>query len=85
MKESQHEIQGCFTSGGDVTSSLCSATHASGILLEDEVFPLAAFGRLMSGEFPGQPIITKGGLIGDEKAIYKCIKYFNTQHSRKKL
>ena len=85
MKESHHEIQGCFTSGGDVTSSLCSATHSSGILLEDEVFPLAAFGRLMSGEFPGQPIITKGGLIGDEKAIYKCIKYFNTQHSREKL
>lgn len=82
MKETKHDIQGCFTSGGDVTASLCSVTNSSGILLEDEVFPLAAFGRLMGGDFPEQPIITKGGLIGDEKAIYKCIKYFNTQHSR---
>lgn len=85
MKETDHDIQGCFTSGGDVTSSLCSVTEASGILLEDEVFPLAAFGRLMNGEFPDQPVITKGGLIGDEKAIYKCIKYFNTQHFRKSI
>lgn len=82
MKETNHEIQGCFTSGGDVTASLCSVTNASGIKLEDEVFPLAAFGRLMGGEFPEQSIITKGGLIGDEKAIYKCVKYFHTQHSR---
>ena len=85
MKITKHDIQGCFTSGGDVTASLCSATNSSGILLEDEVFPLAAFGRLMGGDFPEQPIITKGGLIGDEKAIYKCIKYFNTQHSRKTI
>lgn len=81
MQQTTHQIQGCFTSGGDVTASLCAVTNALGIELEEEVFPLAAFGRLMGGEFSGQPIITKGGLIGHEKAIYECVKYLRTQHS----
>lgn len=80
MQQTHHIIQGCFTSGGDVTASLCAVTNAAGIELEEEVFPLAAFGKLMGGEFSGQPIITKGGLIGNEKAIYNCVKYLRTLH-----
>jgi|SRR5690625_1742988 len=83
MKQTNHEVQGCFTSGGDVTASLCAVTSATGIKLEKEVFPLAAYGRLMGGEFSGQSIITKGGLIGNEKAIYDSVKYLKTQHSIK--
>lgn len=84
MQQTHHNIQGCFTSGGDVTASLCAVTNAAGIELEEEVFPLAAFGKLMGGEFAGQPIITKGGLIGNEKAIYNCVKYLRALHVIKK-
>jgi uncharacterized protein YgbK (DUF1537 family) len=83
MEATHYEIQGCYTSGGDVTASLCAVTNATGIKLADEVFPLTAFGTLMGGDFADQPIITKGGLIGDDKAIYACVKYLRAQHSKK--
>lgn len=81
MEETSYSIQGCFTSGGDVTASLVSVTHASGIGLEDEVLPLAAYGTLIGGLFPGLPIMTKGGMIGDKKAIYTSVKYLRTKRS----
>lgn len=72
-------IAGCFSSGGDVTASLCSVTRASGIELIDEVLPLAAYGKLIGGHFDGISIVTKGGMVGDKKAIYECVKFLQTK------
>ncbi len=36
VQESKFEIGGCFSSGGDVTASLCSISRAEGIQLMDE-------------------------------------------------
>src|SRR5699024_10951001 len=80
MQQTHHIIQGCFTSGGDVTASLCAVTNAAGIELEEEVFPLAAFGKLMGGEFSRNHIIIKVGINGNEKEIYDCVKYLRTLH-----
>lgn len=79
IKEANYPIQGCFTSGGDVTASLCAMTDASGIKLLDEVFPLVAYGKLMDGYYPDLPIVTKGGMIGDRRAIYDCVKFLRTK------
>ncbi|ADU31417.1 four-carbon acid sugar kinase family protein [Evansella cellulosilytica] len=68
-------FKGVFTSGGDVTASLCSISSASGIELIDEVLPLAAYGRLIEGTFNKMPIVTKGGLVGDETALLQCIHF----------
>ncbi|MBE6183527.1 MAG: four-carbon acid sugar kinase family protein [Bacillus sp. (in: Bacteria)] len=73
--QSSHDIGGCFSSGGDVTASLCSVGMAEGIRLEDEVLPLVAYGQFIGGYFAGIPLITKGGMVGDRQAIYKCVKY----------
>src|SRR5699024_1548168 len=62
MENTDYTIQGCFTSGGDVTASLVAVNLASGIELEDEVLPLAAYGTMIGGHFPGLPIVTKGGM-----------------------
>ncbi|WP_054706144.1 four-carbon acid sugar kinase family protein [Bacillus sp. JCM 19041] len=70
---------GCFTSGGDVTASVCALGRANGIALKDEVMPLAAYGTFDGGYFDGLPVVTKGGLIGDKKAIYECVKFIETK------
>lgn len=79
IQESQYEIGGCFTSGGDVTSSLCSIGRAEGIKLYDEILPLVAYGKLMGGYLDGIPLVTKGGTAGDKKAMYTCVKYLESK------
>jgi uncharacterized protein YgbK (DUF1537 family) len=75
IQKSPYEIGGCFTSGGDVTASVCALGRAEGIRLEAEVLPLVAYGHLIGGHLDGIPIITKGGLAGDVKAIYASVQY----------
>lgn len=75
IQKSGYEIGGCFTSGGDVTASLCALSRAEGIKLEVEVLPLVAYGQLIGGYLDGIPLVTKGGLAGDKKAIYTSVQY----------
>lgn len=75
IKQCENTIKGCFTSGGDVTASLVSITASIGIELKNEISPLIAYGTLIGGCFSGLPIITKGGMIGNEQAIYTSVKY----------
>lgn len=84
IQGSETAISGCFTSGGDVTASICAASRAHGIQLMDEVFPLAAYGRFAGGYLDGMPVITKGGLIGGADAITVCIRYLFKQLSKSK-
>ncbi|MGR3207870.1 four-carbon acid sugar kinase family protein [Bacillus glycinifermentans] len=75
IQNSRFDIGGCFTSGGDVTASLCSISRAEGIQLIDEILPLVAYGKFIGGYLDGIPIVTKGGTAGDTKAIYTSVKY----------
>ena len=68
-------FKGLYTSGGDVTVSVCERFHTAGLSLMDEVLPLAAYGQFLKGEFEGVHIITKGGSQGNSGAINKCITY----------
>ncbi|MFY4776572.1 four-carbon acid sugar kinase family protein [Metabacillus sp. RGM 3146] len=77
-------VSGCFTSGGDVTASFCAVSYAAGIQLEDEVFPLAAYGRFIGGHLPNLPVVTKGGMIGDIKAIYRCVRFLQMKNTNLK-
>lgn len=71
---SGHSFQGIVTTGGDVTLAVCAALGAHGIALEREVLPLAARGSLLGGRWEGLPIATKGGLVGDNSALYQCCR-----------
>lgn len=77
--QSDNAISGCFFSGGDVTAAFCQEVKAKGIKLVSEVMPLVAYGHLYGGNFEGLPIITKGGMVGDQQAIYECTKYLSTK------
>lgn len=68
-------IKGLFCSGGDITVAISKAAGAFGISLVNEIIPLVAFGFLIGGEYENLPIVTKGGLVGDEKAIETCVHF----------
>lgn len=77
-------IGGLFTSGGDVTVAVCDALQSICIEVKDEILPLAVYGRLHKGNFDHRPIVTKGGLIGDDSAISKCVEYLLIKLSNEK-
>lgn len=75
LNGSNNRIKGCIFSGGDVTASFCRVAEADGIHLVEEVMPLIAHGKLLGRYYNGLHIITKGGLVGDETALYNCAKF----------
>lgn len=56
-----------------MTAAVLSALEADGLDVEAEVQPLVVTGRLCGGPWHGLPIVTKGGLIGDDRAILDSI------------
>lgn len=84
MEQTTHTIGGCFSSGGDVTASLCAIGRAEGIRLKSEIVPLVAFGEFIGGYFDGIPLVTKGGMVGDEKAMHTIIKYLQANRMNQK-
>lgn len=70
---SDRRLGGLFTCGGEVTAAVLSALEADGLDVEAEVQPLVVTGRLCGGPWHGLPIVTKGGLIGDDRAILDSI------------
>jgi len=75
IRQRKDEVGGLYTSGGDVTAAVCKQLKASGIEVKSEVLPLAVYGSLIDGPHKGLAIVTKGGLVGGEYAISKCIEY----------
>ena len=70
-----HNFQGIYSSGGDITVAVCRRFRTAGICLLDEVLPLAAYGQFLKGDFDGVHIITKGGMVGEQDAANRCITY----------
>ncbi|WP_181350848.1 four-carbon acid sugar kinase family protein [Thalassobacillus sp. CUG 92003] len=86
LRQANGQIGGCFFSGGDVTASFCERAEAEGIVLLDEVMPLAAYGEIMGGEFDGLSLVTKGGLVGDKRAIYDSVQFLRKKiHNNRRV
>lgn len=68
-------VGGLYLTGGDVVAGLIAALDADGLEIEEEVLPLAVAGRLVGGPHAGLPVVTKGGLIGDEAAAVACLEH----------
>jgi D-threonate/D-erythronate kinase len=81
LEISSSAIGGLYTSGGDVTVEVMNKLGVNGIELKDEVIPLAVYGKFIGGKYPGMPVVTKGGLIGDSNTLVKCIDYLSTKVS----
>lgn len=72
IKETK-KFQGIYSSGGDITIALLEKLKAIGVEIREEVIPLAAYGRIIGGEFKNLKLVTKGGMVGDETTIKKCL------------
>lgn len=68
-------IDGLYTTGGDITAAVLTALRARGIEVEDQVLPLAVSGTIVGGSRAGTPIVTKGGLIGDDDGALICVNH----------
>lgn len=66
-------VDGLFTTGGDVTAAVLRELGGQGIEVEGEVVPLAVAGEIVSGPWAGLPMVTKGGLIGDDQTTIECL------------
>ncbi|MGO1527762.1 MAG: nucleotide-binding domain containing protein, partial [Senegalia sp. (in: firmicutes)] len=81
MDKTENKIGGLYTSGGDVTVAVSHVLSAVGIEVKDEILPLAVYGRIIEGKYPNTPIVTKGGLVGEEDALIRCVDYLHTKIS----
>lgn len=72
LKETE-KFEGVYSSGGDITIALLEKLKAIGVEIREEVIPLTAYGRIIGGEFPNLKLVSKGGMVGDEKTIKLCL------------
>lgn len=72
LKETE-KFEGVYSSGGDITIALLEKLKAIGVEIREEIIPLAAYGRIIGGNFPNLKLVSKGGMVGDEKTIKLCL------------
>ncbi len=64
---------GLYLTGGDVTSTLLDELDVHAFDVAGEVIPMAVYGSLSGGPLDGTPVVTKGGLVGDEMTALECL------------
>lgn len=81
LQKKELRLGGLYTSGGEVTVAVARRLSASGFSVRGEVLPLAVYGRLIGGQYPDLPMVTKGGFVGDSESIVQCVNYLFTKIS----
>lgn len=75
----QDEIGCVYLCGGDTASDFLDEIRVCAIDIEEEVLPLAVYGRAIrvdqSASEKGFQVLTKGGMIGSESAVYEMLAY----------
>jgi uncharacterized protein YgbK (DUF1537 family) len=61
--------------GGDIAVATCRSLGADGILLGGEVEAGVPWGRLLGGEHPNLPVITKAGGFGGPEVFRTAIRF----------
>lgn len=68
-----------YTSGGDVTQEFFNTISSDAFEVLNEVMPLTVHGKVKGGIYDGLNLITKGGLIGEEKSLVEIISYLENE------
>ena len=74
------EVAGVFACGGEVAAALLEALEVHSLEIEGEVQPLVVTGRVRGGRWDRLPVITKGGMVGDDRAITASIGRLHQMH-----
>ncbi len=77
---SERPVAGLLASGGEVAAAVLDALEARGLDVVTEVQPLVVAGRVIGGPWDRLPIVTKGGLVGDDNAIAASIGHLHGMH-----
>ena len=77
-----HAPAGLVVTGGQTAVALCRALGISSIAVTGEALPYAATGVVRDGPWAGLPLVTKGGLIGDESALTRCVSHILDRRGR---
>jgi uncharacterized protein YgbK (DUF1537 family) len=67
--------RGVIASGGHLASVLVDALEAQRLSVAGEVRPLCARGALAGGPWSGLPIVTKGGLVGEDATLVELVDH----------
>lgn len=67
--------------GGDIAVATCRALRADGIILGGEVQPGVPWGRLVGGEHPNLPVVTKAGGFGTPDVFPAVIRFLRRPRS----
>lgn len=68
-------VDGLYLTGGDLAAACLAELAADGLDVADEVVPLAVAGNLVGGPWSGLPVVTKGGLVGDDETATACLAF----------
>ena len=68
-------VDGLYLTGGDIAAACLAELAADGLDVADEVVPLAVAGSLVGGPWSGLPVVTKGGLVGDDDTAVACLAF----------
>lgn len=74
-EELTHGYGGAYTSGGDITLSVCRALGCEYIQVQEEIIPLAVGGVLYTPELGNLAVATKGGMVGGKTDAAFCMEY----------
>lgn len=74
------EVAGVFACGGEVAAALLEALDVHSLEIEGEVQPLVVTGRVRGGRWDRLPVITKGGMVGDDRAVTASIGRLHQMH-----
>ncbi|QBR93096.1 four-carbon acid sugar kinase family protein [Nocardioides euryhalodurans] len=68
-------VDGLYLTGGDLAAACFTELAADGLDVADEVVPLAVAGSFVGGPWSGLPVVTKGGLVGDDDTTVACLAF----------
>jgi uncharacterized protein YgbK (DUF1537 family) len=72
--------RGVVASGGHLASVLVDALGAQRLAVSGEVEPLCARATIAGGPWSGLPVVTKGGLVGDDDTLYALVDDLWKEH-----
>lgn len=69
---------GLYLTGGDTALAVYTALGVRGTVVDGELYPLVAVGRLMGGRCDGLPVMTKGGFVRPPDSAIALLGAFST-------
>jgi uncharacterized protein YgbK (DUF1537 family) len=82
IADRENQFSGIILSGGDTAVRFFEVSNISMLSSEEEILPLMIGTTVTKGPLKGTRIVTKGGLVGDDDALYKAFTWLSKQRRK---